>query len=151
MPFEKIFIASDHAGFEMKRRLIEESGLEMIDLGPGNSESCDYPIFARKLTGRMAETGNAFGVLVCHTGIGMTIAANRCRHIRAALCSDEKTAGLARRHNDANVAVFGAGSISPETALDCLRIFLATEFEGGRHARRLQLIDDNVSESRFET
>jgi ribose 5-phosphate isomerase B len=137
----KIFIASDHAGFAMKQHILECSGLEMIDLGTDSSEACDYPIFAQKLSNRMLATEESRGILICGTGIGMAIAANRHEGIRAALCFNEKMAELSRRHNDANVIVFGAGVISNNTALNCLKLFFDTGFEFGRHLRRLNLLE----------
>jgi ribose 5-phosphate isomerase B len=137
----KIFIASDHAGLEMKKRLIAESGLDFIDLGTNSAESCDYPIFANKLCDEVLKTENGRGVLICSAGVGMSIAANRRMGIRAALCFDEKIAEFSRRHNDANVIVFGSSVTSVETALNYLKIFLKTGFDGGRHERRLKLID----------
>ncbi|MDR0632275.1 MAG: ribose 5-phosphate isomerase B [Holosporaceae bacterium] len=137
----KIFIASDHVGFGMKRYLIEKSEWDLTDLGTDCPESCDYPIFARKLSDCVLEAGDNCGILICSTGIGMSIAANRCVGIRAALCFNEKMAEFSRRHNDANVIVFGANVVNYETAANCLRVFLQTEFEGGRHNRRLKLID----------
>jgi ribose 5-phosphate isomerase B len=137
----KIFIASDHAGFAMKQYLLEYSGFKMIDLGTDSPESCDYPVFAKKLSDEILNVENGYGVLICNTGIGMTIAANRRRGIRAALCFNEKMAELSRRHNDANIIVFGSGIITNETALNCLRLFFNAEFEAGRHRRRLDLLD----------
>jgi ribose 5-phosphate isomerase B len=137
----KIFIASDHAGFELKKYLLEKSKVNMIDMGTHNTESCDYPIFANKLCYSVEEEEWSRGILICSTGVGMSIAANRWSQIRAALCFNESMAKLCRRHNDANVLVLGAGVISAETALNCFRIFLETEFEGGRHKRRLELIE----------
>ncbi|MDR1982696.1 MAG: ribose 5-phosphate isomerase B [Holosporaceae bacterium] len=137
----KIFIAADHAGFAMKQYLLENFERNMVDLGTHSQESCDYPLFAQKLTDKMLNTKGSYGVLICNTGIGMTIAANRCRGIRAALCFNEKMAELSRRHNDANIIVFGSGIVNNKKALSCLRLFLDTEFESGRHSRRLHLID----------
>jgi ribose 5-phosphate isomerase B len=110
MPENTVAIASDHAGYELKntlKALIEEHGLKVLDLGPHNSDSVDYPDMAATLAGALAE-GRAFrGVLICGTGIGISIAANRHRHLRAALCHDVTTARLARQHNDANVLAMG--------------------------------------------
>jgi ribose 5-phosphate isomerase B len=139
-----IFIAADHAGFSLKEYLKKESGSEMTDLGTDKPESCDYPVFAQKLSGCVLGNEGSRGILICLTGTGMTIAANRHKGIRAALCFNEKMAELSRRHNDSNVIVFGSAIISEETALNCLRIFLKTEFEGGRHSRRLELTDKGV-------
>jgi ribose 5-phosphate isomerase B len=129
----------------MKQWLIEKSmnqlDLNLIDLGANSPESCHYPIFAKKLSNNMLQAEGAYGILICSTGIGMAIAANRHKWIRAALCFNEKMAELSRRHNDANVIVFGASVIDSKTALSCLRAFLDTPFDGGRHRERLELID----------
>lgn len=132
-----IFIASDHAGFELKEYL--QTQFNLLDLGTYSTESCDYPVFAKKLVVRLKNDDK--GILICGTGIGMSIAANRFRNIRAALCFNEEMATLARQHNDANVLVLGARIIPPETAKNCVEKFLATDFEGGRHQRRLESMD----------
>ena len=132
------FIASDHAGFKLKEFL--KSKFNVLDLGTRNEESCDYPIFARKLTSRMKPDDR--GILICGSGIGMSIVANRDENIRAALCFNEEMAELARRHNDANVIVFGGRIISDQVAWACVEKFLSTEFEGGRHKTRVDLIND---------
>ncbi|MBO7537406.1 MAG: ribose 5-phosphate isomerase B [Alphaproteobacteria bacterium] len=132
-----IFIASDHAGFELKEYL--QTQFNLLNLGTHNEESCDYPVFAKKLAIRLKNDDK--GILICGTGIGMSIAANRFKNIRAALCFNEEMAKLARQHNDANVLVLGARIISPETAKTCVEKFLSTDFEGGRYQRRLELID----------
>lgn len=132
-----IFIASDHAGFELKEYL--KAQFNLLDLGPHSVESCDYPVFAKKLVTRLKNDDK--GILICGTGIGMSIAANRFRNIRAALCFNEKMATLARKHNDANILVLGARIIPPEIAKNCVEKFLSTDFEGGRHQRRLELLD----------
>lgn len=147
----KLFVASDHAGFHLKTKLIAEIesyfpevSMTVSDLGTDNEESCDYPIFADKLVTTLVNdpSEKKFGLLICGSGIGMSIAANRHPKIRAALCSNEYTATLARRHNDANVLIMGARFIDEEVALRCLVRFLDTDFEDGRHARRLALIDE---------
>ena len=132
-----IFIASDHAGFELKEYL--KNHFDLSDLGTYENSSCDYPVFAKKLCSQMKE--NDKGILICGTGIGMSIAANRFKNIRAALCFNEEMAALARQHNDANVLVLGARIISAETARNCVEKFLSTDFEGGRHWRRVELIN----------
>jgi ribose 5-phosphate isomerase B len=135
-----IAIASDHAGFELKAVLIEElksAGAAVLDLGTNAPDSVDYPDFANALAKALHDGRAAFGVLVCGTGIGISMAANRHRGIRAAHCRDTTDARLARQHNDANVLALGARTTGPEVAKDCLRIFLATAFEGGRHQRRV--------------
>jgi ribose 5-phosphate isomerase B len=137
---ETIAIAADHAGYDLKALLVPELkllGFEVLDLGTGSPDSVDYPDFADALA-RALERGQAKrGVLVCGTGLGIAIAANRYRWVRAGVCHDATTARLARQHNDANVLALGARVVGPEVAKDCLRAFLATEFEGGRHARRV--------------
>lgn len=136
-----VVIASDHAGFELKQalvRMLADDGVEVIDLGPDSTDSVDYPDFGHKLAGQIADGAAETGVLVCGSGIGMSIAANRHAGVRAALCHDGLSARLSRQHNDANVLVLGGRLIGEETARDCLREFLETDFEGGRHARRVE-------------
>lgn len=132
--------AADHAGFGLKDQLLEAArarGLTVLDLGTNAAASVDYPDYADRLAAALRSGEAARGVLVCGTGIGIAIAANRHRHLRAALCHDVTTARMARLHNDANVLVLGARVIGVQTALDCLATFLDTGFEGGRHAGRL--------------
>lgn len=140
MASERIAVASDHAGAGLKsavEEMLGEMGYEVLNLGTDGPESVDYPDFAEKLAAAL-ETGDAGrGILVCGTGIGISIAANRHRHIRAARCCDATDARLSREHNDANVLVLGERTIGPETARDCVRAFLTTAFEGGRHQRRV--------------
>ena len=141
MTRDVIALASDHAGVEMKLALNEAAaarGLEVLDLGAHDAGSVDYPDMADALAAAMADGRAARGVLVCGSGIGISIAANRHRHVRAALCHSAETARLARQHNDANVLAMGARVIGPETARECLEAFLDTAFEGGRHARRVE-------------
>ncbi len=137
---ELVALAADHGGYDLKRLLLPEiaaMGFEVLDLGTGGPDAVDYPDFADALA-RTIEAGTVRrGVLMCGTGIGMSIAANRHPMVRAALCHDGLTARLARQHNDANVLVLGGRLIGPELARDCLRIFFSTAFDGGRHARRV--------------
>jgi ribose 5-phosphate isomerase B len=137
---EVVAVAADHGGYELKTVLLPELralGFDVLDFGTNSLESVDYPDFAEKVAVAV-ETGKArFGLLICGTGIGMSIAANRHRKVRAALCYDVTTARLARQHNDANVMTLGGRMIGSETAKDCLRTFLSTSFEGGRHVRRI--------------
>ena len=140
MPTQTIAIASDHGGFELKSFLIKEiesRGLRVIDLGTDGPDSVDYPDFANGLAQVIRDGKASRGVLLCGSGIGISIAANRHPELRAALVHDGLTARLARLHNDANVLVMGGRLVGPELAKDCLDIFLTTEFEGGRHARRV--------------
>ena len=135
-----IALAADHAGFELKDLLkqdLEEMGYEVLDLGTNARESVDYPDYGKALADALAAGKAARGVLVCGTGIGISIAANRNPAVRAAVCHDETSARLAREHNDANVLALGARLIGPEVARDCLKAFLQTEFAGGRHSGRV--------------
>lgn len=137
---ETVALASDHAGVALKALLraeLERLGHPVLDLGTEGSDPVDYPDFGRALARAIAAGRARFGVAICGTGIGISIAANREPRVRAALCHDTTTAVLARRHNDANVLALGARTIGTEVALDCLRAFLATPFEGGRHAARV--------------
>lgn len=140
MSVKTIAVACDHGGVELKEILIRdlaERGLRVVDLGTDGPDSVDYPDYAVKMAEVLKEGGAECGVLLCGTGIGISIAANRFPHVRAALVHDAFGAAMCRRHNDANVLVMGGRTIGPEVARDCLRIFLDTEFEGGRHARRV--------------
>jgi ribose 5-phosphate isomerase B len=137
---QTVAVAADHGGYELKCVLLPELralGYEVLDLGTHDGQSVDYPDFADALADALHEARAGAGVLICGTGIGMSIAVNRHRDIRAALCHDALTARLARQHNDANVLVLGGRLLGPEQARDCLRTFFATAFEGGRHARRV--------------
>ena len=133
-------VAVDHGGFPLKKFVIDEMqqlGLEVSDLGTDREDSVDYPDFADKLVAAIAGGRVAQGVLICGTGIGISIAANRHPSIRAALCYDEETAVLARQHNDANVLCLGGRKTDEETARKMVRAFFGTKSEGGRHARRV--------------
>jgi ribose 5-phosphate isomerase B len=137
---ETIAIAADHGGFDLKTALVpilHEHGLTVLDLGTTSHEAVDYPDVAATLAAALAEGRVSRGILICGTGIGISIAANRHPGIRAALCHDGLTARLARQHNDANVLALGGRLLGIETAKDCLAAFLTTPFEGGRHARRV--------------
>ena len=136
----KIAIASDHGGFELKESLkkhLAEKKIEVIDCGTDSEASCDYPDFAKKACGLVVKGEVTYAVLVCGTGIGMSMAANKIKGIRAALCGDEFSARFTRRHNDANVLTLGARVTGPGLAESILDTFLENEFEGGRHARRV--------------
>jgi ribose 5-phosphate isomerase B len=136
----KIAIASDHAGFDLKETLkqdIAKLGFEAVDLGPTDTQSVDYPDFAAKLAEWMKTQPLAMGVLICGSGIGMSMAANRHKHIRAALVHTGLEAKLSRNHNNANVLCLGARIIGSEIARDCLSQFITTKFEGGRHEARV--------------
>ncbi|MBE9835646.1 ribose 5-phosphate isomerase B [Campylobacter concisus] len=142
MKIDKVFLASDHAGFELKNELkeaIKGLGYEVVDLGTNDKNSVDYPDYAHLLASKLEP--NCYGVLVCGTGIGISIAANRHENVRCALCHDEFTARLAREHNDANVIAFGARVIGAGVAISAVEAFLKTEFTGGRHERRVKKIE----------
>ena len=137
---ETIAIAVDHGGFSLKAAAMDAAraeGWKVLDLGTDSTDSVDYPDFAEKLVAALADGRASLGVLICGTGIGISIAANRHKGIRAALCYDDDTATLARQHNDANVLCMGGRKTDEATARSMVRIFLTTEFEGGRHARRV--------------
>lgn len=137
----QVVIASDHAGVDFRGELrdwLVSQGVSVLDLGTNSRDSVDYPDFADAVAAALADGRAERGIVVCGTGIGISIAANRHRHVRAALCHDVTTARLARQHNDANVIALGARTMGVETAKDCLTTFFATEFEGGeRHSRRV--------------
>lgn len=135
-----VAVACDHGGFALKPAVIEvlrEAGLDVLDLGTDSAESVDYPDFGQALAEVVISGRAARGVVICGTGIGISIAANRYPEVRAAVCHDETTARLAREHNDANVLALGARITGPEVAKDCLRAFLRTPFGGERHERRV--------------
>jgi ribose 5-phosphate isomerase B len=140
-----IVVASDHAGFALKQALVAAlrgRGESVEDLGCDSEASVDYPVYAARVAERVSRGEAAHGVLVCGSGIGMSIVANRFRGVRAALCGDVRAAEMSRRHNDANVVCLAGRVVSPDDADAILRVFLATPFEGGRHERRVKLIDD---------
>jgi ribose 5-phosphate isomerase B len=140
MSNELIGIAADHGGFALKYAIVEEVkalGFEVLDLGTHDEESSDYPDMAENLIAAFEEGRVSRGLLICGTGIGISIAANRHPGIRAALCYDTDTAALARQHNDANVMCLGGRKTSPNLAIEMVKVFLETAFEGGRHARRV--------------
>lgn len=137
-------IASDHAGYALKEVLkatLEQMGVQVADLGTHDERSCDYPDFAHLVAAGVANGRYRLGVLVCGTGIGMSITANRHSGVRAALCNEAFAAKMARAHNDANVLCVGSRVIGPGVAQDVLRAFLGARFEGGRHAVRVDKID----------
>ncbi len=137
---DAIALAADHGGYELKALLVKDltdAGVAVVDLGTNAADSVDYPDYADRLAAALKDGRAARGVLICGTGIGISIAANRHRHIRAALCHDETTTRLSRQHNDANVLALGARVIGPEVARACLKVFLSTKFDGGRHERRV--------------
>ena len=143
MPRPILAIAADHAGYALKTQLVHiltEQGYNVQDLGTDSEDSVDYPDYAHTLAEWVHTHPKALGVLICGSGIGMSMAANRHTHIRAALCNQGIDAALARQHNDANVLVLGARLIGEAVARDCVERFLQTDFEAGRHTRRVTKI-----------
>jgi ribose 5-phosphate isomerase B len=146
MSREIVAVAADHAGYEMKDALkadLEGLGLEVLDLGTNGADSVDYPDFGHAVGQAIAENRATRGLVVCGSGIGISIAANRHPGVRAALCHDGLTAKLSRLHNNANVLALGARIIGIETARDAVAAFFTTDFEGGRHQRRVEKIETN--------
>ena len=139
---KKIFIASDHAGFKLKNSIILKfTKIKKIeDLGPKSSDSVDYPDFAKKLSRKVSSNKGSFGILVCGSGMGMAITANKIKNIRAALCYSAKNTKLSRLHNNANIITLGERLINKNKAFKIIKIFLKTKFEGGRHLRRVKKI-----------
>ena len=137
---KKIFIASDHAGYRLKEYVISKFSkkTKLIDLGPKTDDSVDYPDFAKKLSKKIATKKGSFGILVCGSGTGMAIAANKTKNVRAALCYSIKNTKLSRLHNNANIITLGQRLISKKKAFSLIKIFLSTKFEGGRHLRRVK-------------
>lgn len=138
-----ISIGCDHGGFELKEKIkeyLQGQGKEIKDFGSYDRESVDYALIAVKAAGMVADGKAEFGILICTTGIGICMAANKVKGIRAATCTNEHTAEMTRRHNNANVLCMGQGVVEPDIALKMVDIFLSTEFEGGRHERRVNQI-----------
>ena len=137
---KKIFIASDHAGYNLKNSIISKFKKiqKIVDLGPYNKDSVDYPDFAKKLSKKVASNKGSFGILICGSGMGMAIAANKTKNVRAALCYSKKNTKLSRLHNNANIITLGERLINKNKAISLIKIFLSTKFEGGRHLRRVK-------------
>ena len=135
---ETIFIASDHAGFDIKKQILNSVKENLIDLGANSEESVDYPDYAKKLVSKIRTTENSKGILICGSGIGMSIAANRDRSIRAGIAFEPEIAKLMREHNDANVLVLPGKFMNIQDVLKCIQNFLTTNFAGGRHQNRVK-------------
>ena len=145
----KVVIGADSAGFAMKAKIIEHlkgRGFEVADVGAYNAESSHYPEFAYKVAKSVSEKEADFGILVCGTGVGMSMAANKYKGIRAACCSDTFSARLTRVHNDANVLCFGERVVGYGLATELVDAFLGAEFEGGKHKRRIAMFEDGVED-----
>lgn len=141
----KIALGCDHGGFELMQKVKEHLaalGHEYTDFGTYSTESCHYPVFAAKAARAVAGGGCELGILICTTGIGMSMAANRVPGVRCALCSDCYCAEMTRRHNNANMLALGANVVGPGLALKIVDTFLTSSFEGGRHATRVAMLDD---------
>ena len=144
MKLTKIVIGCDHAAYELKLKVIEHlktQGIEVEDVGTNSTASCDYPDFADALCKKIMSGEFERGILICGTGIGMSMAANKHKGIRAACCSDTFSARLTREHNDANVLCFGARVVGEGLAYDLVDLFVSTDYEGGKHARRVAMVD----------
>ena len=140
---EKVILASDHAGFKLKeeiKKFLIKKRKKVLDLGTKNTSSVDYPDYAHLLSKKMKKSENQFGILICGSGIGMSMAANKHKNIRAALCYDTKSTKLSRQHNNANVMTIGASLIKKNIALKCVSTFLETDFNRERHLRRIKKI-----------
>ena len=139
----KVSIASDHAGFAMKKKImvyLESNDFSLIDRGPDSSDSVDYPDFAKKVCNDLVEEDADRGILICGSGQGMAMVANKYKGIRAALCVSEEMTELARAHNDANILTLGARLVDESTAISCVDKFFSTPFEGDRHIKRVNKI-----------
>ena len=140
---KKIFISSDHAGYELKeaiKKYLSNKKITFQDLGPNNIDKVDYPDFAHKVAKKVKISTSNVGILICGSGIGMNIVANKHKNIRAAQCFNLKSTKLSRLHNDANIITLGSRLLTKKNALNCVSVFLNTKFEGGRHAKRIKKI-----------
>jgi len=140
---KKIFISSDHAGYKLKeliKNYLDRKKITYNDLGPNNDNRVDYPDYAHKVANKVKTNKNYVGILVCGSGMGMNIAANRHRNVRAAQCFNLKSTKLSRLHNDANIITLGSRLLTKKNALSYVGVFLSTKFEGGRHLKRIKKI-----------
>ena len=141
--FKKLSIASDHAGFKLKEKIknyLFKKKIKVIDLGPKNSNSVDYPDYAKKVARSVITKKSNVGILVCGSGTGMAISANKFKKIRAAVCYNSASTRLSRMHNNANILAIGSRLINKHNAIKLVNLFLSTKFEGGRHLRRVKKI-----------
>ena len=140
---KEVLLASDHAGFKLKQAIknfLFKRGIIVRDLGTKNTSSVDYPVYAHILSKKINKNKNQFGILVCGSGVGMSITANKYKNVRAALCHNIKSAKLSRQHNNANIIALGSRLINKKIALKSISVFLKTPFERGRHLRRIKKI-----------
>ena len=141
--FKKICISSDHAGYKLKEQIktyLIKKEIPLIDLGPFEIKSVDYPDYAKKIARRVVKKRSDVGILVCGSGTGMAISANKTKGIRAAVCYNAKSTRLSRQHNNANIIALGSRLIKKDEAMRLIKVFLKTKFEGGRHLRRVKKI-----------
>lgn len=141
---KKLIIGSDHAGYLLKNKLfdyLKEQGFEIVDAGTYSEESCDYPVIARDVANKIVNGNYNFGILVCGTGVGMSIVANKVKGIRAAVVSDTCSAKLSRQHNNANILCIGSRIVGESLAKDIVDIWISTDFAGERHQRRVSMIE----------
>ncbi len=139
--FKKICIASDHAGYQTKqyiKNILINNEISVIDLGPFSEDSVDYPDYAKKVSNRIRTKKSDIGILICGSGTGMAISANKSKEIRAAVCYNNKSTYLSRAHNNANIICLGARMVNKKTVINNIKIFLKTKFEGGRHLKRIK-------------
>ena len=144
---EKLIIGCDHGGFALKNKIIghlKNKGYEIEDIGTYSTESCDYPEIAKKLAKKISEKAYEKGILICGTGLGMSIAANKIKGIRAVTCTDTCSARMSRAHNNANILCLGERITGEYLAIDIVDIWLSTDFEGGRHQRRVDMIEKDI-------
>ena len=145
-----IAIGADHGGYKLKeeiKRYLEEKGIEYKDLGTMNEERADYPVIAKEVAREVQSKKCETGILICRSGIGMSIVANKFKGIRATVCHNETTAKYAKLHNNSNILTIGADEVSVSEAICILRMWLATEFEGGRHTERIKIIEEIENEN----
>ena len=151
MKNNKIVIGSDHAGYSLKVKIVDylkAKGIEVIDVGTDSTDSCDYPVYAHKVCEKIQQGEVELGILICGTGVGMSMAANKHKGIRAACCSDTFSARLTRMHNDANLLCFGERVVGYGLACDLVDNFIEAEYEGGKHAKRVDMFM-NFEEGNF--
>lgn len=148
----KIAIGNDHVAVDMKKHIkkyLEEKGYTIVNFGTDSAERTDYPVYAKKVADAIVNKECELGILICGTGIGISIAANKVKGIRAAVCSEPYSAALTRQHNNANIIAFGARVIGTATAETIVDAFIEAEYEGGRHSKRVDMITD-IEEGRFD-
>ena len=140
---KRVFLASDHAGFVLKQKICKfliSKGIKILDLGPKNNESVDYPDYAKRVARSISSKKSNLGILICGSGTGMAMSANKFKKIRAAVCYNKASTSLSRKHNNANIIALGSRLTKKSVALKLVNIFLSTKFEGGRHLKRIKKV-----------